>query len=73
MAKPIQYCKVKKKNKIEFKKIKKGKKKRNLKKKKRMLIVIKKEEHLLSKIIKTVKHGSSKLKDSFKELIQDTV
>ena len=35
-----------------------------------MLIVIKKEKHLLPKIIKTVKHGSSKLKDSFKELIQ---
>ena len=28
MAKPIQYCKVKKQNKIEFKKIKKGKKKK---------------------------------------------
>ena len=71
MAKPIQFCKVKKQNKIEFKKIKKGKKKETLKK--RMFIVIKKEEHLLPKIIKTVKHGSSKLKDSLKELIQDTV
>ena len=39
----------------------------------RMFKVIKKEEHLLPKIIKTVKHGSSKSKDSFKELIQDTV
>jgi len=38
-----------------------------------MFIVIKKEEPLLPKIIKTVKHGSSKLKDSLKELIQDTV